>query len=89
MKTDFLLVVLLALALVGCAMNETGDDQNEVQVAEWGNLTCPVMRSVAVDKNFFMIFEGKKVYFSSRSSMEEFSKNPEAYRAELMSASGK
>ncbi len=90
MNIRYWLVMLLTLALLGCVASDSSVElNNEPQVAEWGNRTCPVMRGVAVDANCYAIFEGKKLYFSSSSSRTEFMQNPEAYRAELLSSSGK
>jgi YHS domain-containing protein len=44
--------------------------------------TCPVMGG-QINKNIFVEYKGKKVYFCCPSCLEEFNKNPEKYIAKL------
>jgi YHS domain-containing protein len=44
--------------------------------------TCPVMGS-PIDKNIFVEYKGKKVYFCCKMCPPEFEKNPEKYISKL------
>jgi len=44
--------------------------------------TCPVM-GLAINKNLFTVYKGKKVYFCCPGCKPEFEKNPEKYLAKL------
>jgi len=44
--------------------------------------TCPVMGG-AIDKNIFVEYQGKKVYFCCSMCPAEFQKNPEKYISKL------
>ena len=44
--------------------------------------TCPVMGG-AIDKNIFIEYKGKKVYFCCPGCEEQFKKEPEKYIAKL------
>jgi YHS domain-containing protein len=44
--------------------------------------TCPVMGG-AIDKNVFVEYKGKKVYFCCPACKGEFEKNPEKYISKL------
>lgn len=41
--------------------------------------TCPVMVGRAIDKNLFVEYKGKKVYFCCKGCIPEFNKEPEKY----------
>lgn len=45
--------------------------------------TCPVMEGNKIDKNVFVEYKGKKVYFCCAACKAEFEKNPEKYIAKL------
>ncbi|MHC4621769.1 MAG: YHS domain-containing protein [Planctomycetota bacterium] len=44
--------------------------------------TCPVMGG-PINKDFFTVYNGKKVYFCCPGCKPEFEKNPEKYLAKL------
>lgn len=45
--------------------------------------TCPVMEGNPIDKNVFVEYKGKKVYFCCPSCKAKFEKAPEKYIAKL------
>ncbi|MHC4461769.1 MAG: heavy metal-binding domain-containing protein [Planctomycetota bacterium] len=45
--------------------------------------TCPIMVGNAIDKNLFVEYKGKKVYFCCPGCEPEFEKEPEKYIAKL------
>jgi len=45
--------------------------------------TCPVMEGNKIDKNVFVEYKGKKVYFCCAACKEVFEKDPEKYVAKL------
>ena len=44
---------------------------------------CPVMTGNPIDKNVFVEYKGKKVYFCCTQCKAEFEKNPEKYLSKL------
>ncbi len=50
--------------------------------AETEQTTCPVMGN-PIDKNIYVEYEGKKVYFCCTSCKGEFEKDPEKYISKL------
>ncbi|MGD0077752.1 MAG: YHS domain-containing protein [Sedimentisphaerales bacterium] len=52
-------------------------------VASMEQTTCPVMDGNKIDKNVFVEYKGKKVYFCCAGCKEEFEKAPEKYIAKL------
>jgi YHS domain-containing protein len=54
--------------------------QQAVQVAE--QTTCPVMGG-AINKDIFVEYQGKKVYFCCKECLDVFKANPEKYIAKL------
>jgi YHS domain-containing protein len=53
-------------------------------VAPTGEQTiCPVMAGNPIDKNVFVEYKGKKVYFCCTQCKGEFEKNPEKYLSKL------
>jgi YHS domain-containing protein len=44
---------------------------------------CPIMDGNKIDKNVFVEYKGKKVYFCCAGCKEEFEKDPEKYVAKL------
>jgi len=54
--------------------------KTETAVAAAGEqMTCPVMVGRAIDKNLFVEYKGKKVYFCCKGCIPEFNKEPEKY----------
>ncbi|WP_372368019.1 YHS domain-containing protein [Candidatus Uabimicrobium sp. HlEnr_7] len=56
---------------------------------EWGNTMCPVMPDDGVDKEKFVVYEGKKVYFCCNDCIEKFEKDPKKYHDFLAKAEKK
>ncbi len=85
---------LIGLALAGCEKDKSvapakvtpakasqaAAAQPAAQVAEQTN--CPVMGG-AIDKNIFVEYKGKKVYFCCKGCVAEFQKEPEKYVSKL------
>ncbi len=62
---------------------ETAADDMEMEVASaTEQTTCPVM-GAPIDKNIFVEYEGKKVYFCCESCETKFKENPEMYVSKL------
>lgn len=45
--------------------------------------TCPVMEGNPINKEIFVEYKGKKVYFCCQACPPEFNKNPEKYVSKL------
>ena len=58
------------------AMTESDDD-------EIIQTTCPVMEGNPIDKNLFVEYKGKKVYFCCDTCVSLFEKDPEKYISKL------
>jgi YHS domain-containing protein len=59
---------------------KTTPGQPAAQVTE--QTTCPVMGG-AINKDIFVEYQGKKVYFCCKGCIETFQANPEKYLAKL------
>jgi YHS domain-containing protein len=86
------LLVLLGCALAitaaiatGCKKKESAapTETKEAASAAVEQTTCPVMEGNKIDKNVFVIYKGKKVYFCCENCKAEFEKNPEKYISKL------
>jgi YHS domain-containing protein len=65
------------------AQMETDANDMEMQVASaTEQTTCPVM-GAPIDKNLFVEYEGKKVYFCCKGCETKFKENPEMYVSKL------
>ncbi len=65
------------------AKKETVADEAATQVASATEQTkCPIMGE-PIDKNIFIEYEGKKVYFCCKACETKFKENPEMYIAKL------
>ncbi len=65
------------------AKKETVTDEMAMQVASATEQTmCPVM-GAPIDKNLFVEYEGKKVYFCCKGCEAKFKEAPEMYIAKL------
>ncbi len=68
--------------IAGTAKDAAADAQTktETSVAAAGEqTTCPVMVGKPIDKNLFVEYKGKKVYFCCKGCIAEFNKDPEKY----------
>lgn len=96
MKVGIFFVVLSAVAVLiaagGCAKKEEPVGSSSAEQTTTSDLstaeesveqtTCPVMEG-PVNKDIFVEYKGKKVYFCCPSCKDEFQKNPEAYLPKL------
>lgn len=63
--------------------NKKTDANEMMQVASATEQTmCPVMNA-PIDKNIYIEYEGKKVYFCCKGCETKFKENPEMYIAKL------
>jgi YHS domain-containing protein len=88
LKTIILMALLavLVVGLVGCKKKSeqavtTGDQEVATDVIE--QTTCPVMIGNSIDKNVFVEYKGKKVYFCCPECKAKFNADPEKYVAKL------
>jgi YHS domain-containing protein len=91
MKTKYLMmlaaVVVLAtvIMLVGCKKKEepaAPAETKEVASAAVEQTMCPVMGG-KIDKNVFVEYKGKKVYFCCNDCKGKFEADPEKYISKL------
>jgi YHS domain-containing protein len=76
---------LVGLLLVGgCKKSEPeGPTEVETATAVAGEQTiCPIM-GMAIDKDIFVEYKGKKVYFCCADCKDKFNAEPEKYLAKL------
>jgi YHS domain-containing protein len=79
--TKLLSLVVIALAMlivVGCKKSSTSS-----QTAGIEQITCPVMAGNPIDKNVFVEYQGKKVYFCCPECKAKFQADPEKYLDKL------
>jgi len=88
-KSLLLLASLLLVGLIvvnGCKESEPagpGESESEaVAAAATEQTICPVMEG-AIDKNIFVEYQGKKVYFCCAGCKDKFEAEPEKYLAKL------
>ncbi|MGB2807009.1 MAG: YHS domain-containing protein [Sedimentisphaerales bacterium] len=90
-KIIVLLSSLLLIGLVvvgGCKKSEpegptgTVPEVKDVTPVALEQTTCPIM-NMAIDKNIFVEYKGKKVYFCCAGCKEKFEAEPEKYLAKL------
>jgi len=62
---------------------DTATDMADQAVAAVEQTTCPVMDGNPIDKNIFVEYKGKKVYFCCDACKEKFLADPNAYIAKL------
>jgi YHS domain-containing protein len=86
MRTLFILVFVLALGILyGCSSNGSAKlDAGAAQLASQSSeqKTCPIT-GAPIDKNIYIVYQGKKVYFSCECVKKTFEKNPEQYIGQL------
>jgi YHS domain-containing protein len=64
----------------------TANDTNKTAAATVASIeqtTCPVMEGNKIDKNVFVEYKGKKVYFCCADCKAKFLADPEKYTAKL------
>jgi YHS domain-containing protein len=62
--------------------NKAGEEVKKA-AAEVEQTTCPVMDGNPIDKNVFVKYKGKKVYFCCNECKAKFEANPEKYISKL------
>jgi YHS domain-containing protein len=97
MKKEMFFVVSLVfvglLVLVGCSQKSEppaeeeageliGNVISEVEQAVSDQAMCPIMDK-PINKNIFVEYEGKKVYFCCKGCEDKFEADPAAYMAKL------
>lgn len=80
-----LTAVLLAMLLVFGCKKKTGDEPSTppAQSGQIEQTTCPVMDGNPIDKNVFVEYKGKRVYFCCADCKAEFEADPEKYLDKL------
>jgi len=63
--------------------SQTSADQPAAATVAVEQTTCPVMDGNPIDKNIFVEYKGKKVYFCCKACPEKFLANPEKYVSKL------
>ncbi|MFA5293248.1 MAG: YHS domain-containing protein [Phycisphaerae bacterium] len=88
-KALTLLIAVCLLVIVGCqkktepvAPPAPATEANTIASAEIEQTMCPVMEG-PIDKDIFVEYQGKKVYFCCAQCKGEFEKDPEKYIAKL------
>lgn len=68
--------LVIAFAAAGCRKAEQASQgATETVIAQ---KTCPIMGG-AIDKDFFVEHEGRKIYFCCAACVEAFKEDPEKY----------
>jgi YHS domain-containing protein len=65
------------------SMKESAEPAKEAVTAAVEQTTCPVMDGNKIDKNVFVEYKGKKVYFCCLACKAKFLAEPEKYLAKL------
>jgi len=84
--TMLLVVVLLvvgAFILPGCKKKSEPAPAAKTPSVQILQKTCPVMQGNPIDKNVFVKYKDKKVYFCCADCKAKFNANPEKYVAKL------
>ncbi len=63
--------------------SQAAADQPAVTTVAVEQKTCPVMEGNPINKNIFVEYEGKKVYFCCKACPEKFLADPNKYVAKL------
>ena len=91
-KQLIVLLVIAAIGLSGCKQEpeaaqpetvKTSTEQATVVAGETEQTTCPVMEGQAIDKEIFVEYQGRKVYFCCEPCTGKFNAEPEKYLAKL------
>ncbi len=64
-------------------VKETATATAETAAASMEQTTCPIMDGNKIDKNVFVEYKGKKVYFCCADCKAKFDADPEKYIAKL------
>jgi uncharacterized UBP type Zn finger protein len=71
-------VALSMVTIVGCKKSSTSTATAGIE-----QTTCPVMVGNPIDKNVFVMYQGKKVYFCCPECKAKFQADPEKYLDKL------
>lgn len=63
--------------------SQAATDQPAVATVAMEQTTCPVMEGNPINKNIFVEYKGKKVYFCCKGCPEKFLADPNKYVAKL------
>ncbi len=83
-------VIVCAAVIIGCEKTDHSGHNHSAQAEEQvedgkeniEQTHCPVMKG-PINKEYFVEYKNKKVYFCCPGCEEEFNKDPEKYTAEL------
>ncbi len=84
--TKLLVLLVPALAVVtitGCKKKTADEPAVQTQTDEIVQTTCPVMVGNPIDKNVFVEYQDKKVYFCCPECKAKFQADPEKYLDKL------
>jgi len=85
-----ILIIMMAVTVaasftfVSCSKDgsETKEKEKITYGDERGQTTCPVMGN-PVNKDVYVDYEGKRIYFCCEGCIEKFKENPEKYMEKL------
>ncbi|OHB61136.1 MAG: hypothetical protein A2Y12_20105 [Planctomycetes bacterium GWF2_42_9] len=80
-----ILWIVSLLIVVGCKKQTEPSPiptESNAAVSQTEQTTCPVMGG-AINKDIFVEYQGKKVYFCCPACIDEFNKEPEKYLPKL------
>ncbi len=78
----FVGLILSVFVLAGCQKEKPAVQQSAKQAVAGEQTTCPVMGN-PIDKNIFVEYQGKKVYFCCKACPDVFKADPAKYIAKL------
>jgi YHS domain-containing protein len=78
-------MLVITVAFVGCRKKEPAApaETKEVASAAVEQTTCPIMEGNKINKDVFVEYKGKKVYFCCPGCKGKFEADPEKYTANL------
>jgi YHS domain-containing protein len=78
-------MLMITVVLVGCKKKESAAPAETKKVASAAveQTTCPVMDGNKINKDVFVEYKGKKVYFCCPDCKAKFEADPEKYAANL------
>ncbi len=80
----FCMVLFVLIVLSGCKKQaQPVTDANGAVSAVLEQTMCPVLTGNKIDKNIYVVYKGKKVYFCCTDCKAAFEKEPEKYISKL------
>ncbi len=80
MKTGIIITLLSSLLFgVEVFAKDAAEEKSELKT----QTTCPVMEGNPINKNLYVDYQGKRVYFCCKSCVEIFQKDPDKYLTQL------